>query len=375
MIVPFNKPCFLGSEIAEMNKAIINDKISGDGPYTKLCEEILTNLTKRESIITTSCTHALEMIALIESWGISDEIIVPSFTFVSSALAFSKFGIKISFCDVNPETGSTNLNFIKKKVNKKTVAVVLVHYAGMTTNDINDIVDFCQKNNLILIEDAAQAINSFHDNKHLGSFGDYGTISFHETKNITSGGEGGALLIKNPDNVKKAYIIRDKGTNRKEFFNGQVDKYSWKSIGSSYVLSDMSVAYLYVQLLNLKLITEKRTSVCKFYSKELQELKNKGKISFIDLSHGNGHLFFILTENRNSILSFLRKKNIEATFHYLPLEKSNFVNDNKHLFDFSKKDLYNSSLISERILRLPVFYSMSSDQYNYVIKTIKSFYE
>jgi dTDP-4-amino-4,6-dideoxygalactose transaminase len=356
-----------------MQDALSKGKISGDGFYTKKCENELTKIIKSNVLLTTSCTHSLEMIALLEGFTSADEILVPAFTFVSSALAFDKFGCDIKFVDVDPYSGMATLNDYTSQISSKTKAIVVVHYGGKIANDIESIAKFCKENEIILIEDAAQAIGVYKNNNHAGTFGDYGAISFHETKNITSGGEGGALIVANEISYERAYVIRDKGTNRRAFFNGMVDKYSWKSKGSSYVMSDLNAAYLLAQIENLDKINNFRKAAYEYYFDGLIGLKRKNFLKIFPLQEGNGHMFYLLISKRDSLLSHLRKNNIEATFHYLPLNNSDYVQRNADKFNVNHI-VSGSNTISKELIRLPLYFGISRNIQEQVISVIKAYF-
>lgn len=372
-MINFNLPPFCGREFDYMQDALSRGKISGDGFYTKRCESELRKVINSNVLLTTSCTHSLEMVALLEGFSDSDEILVPAFTFVSSALAFDKFGCKIKFVDVDPVNGMSDLKDYESHISAETRAIVVVHYGGKIAREIEEIAQFCKVNNIILIEDAAQAIGVYRNNKHAGTFGDYGAISFHETKNITSGGEGGALLVANEIAYEKAFVIRDKGTNRRAFFKGMVDKYSWKSKGSSYVMSDLSAAYLLAQIENLDKINNSRKEAYQFYHTSLLELEDKNLFTIMPLAEGNGHMFYLLCPNRDELLEYLRNNNIEATFHYLPLNSSEYVQKSAHKFnvDFSTSG---TNRISQEIIRLPLYFGIDRELQNEVIAKIRAFY-
>ena len=373
-MVNFNKPPFTGKEFDYMKDALSRGKISGDGFYTKQCEIQLSQITKSNVLLTTSCTHSLEMVALLEDFSNSDEILVPAFTFVSSALAYNKFGCKVKFVDVDPLSGMSSLRHYRTQVSSSTRAIVLVHYGGKISEDVEIIADFCKENNIILIEDAAQAVGVRLNGKHAGTFGDYGAISFHETKNITSGGEGGALIIANDISFEKAFTVRDKGTNRRAFFKGMVDKYSWRSKGSSYVMADLNAAYLFAQIENLDRINSFRRSAYEYYYQGLIELEQKNILKLVPLNGGNGHMFYILFPKRDELLVHLRSNNIEATFHYLPLNNSDYVEKSSHIFDTDIHTLGTYD-ISRQIIRLPLYFGITKICQDKVISAVKSYFQ
>jgi dTDP-4-amino-4,6-dideoxygalactose transaminase len=372
MKINFNEPVFLGSEIDLIKDAISRNKISGDGYYTKMVEKELCNLLNcKNLILTSSCTHSLEIIPLIEGWGEADEVIVPSYTFVSSALAFDKFNMKIKFADIDPEYGNITYESIKNNLSENTKAIVVVHYAGRITPDIEKIKILCRENKIKLIEDSAQAIGSSYNHLMAGTIGDYGCFSFHETKNITSAGEGGCLIVKDDSFFRKAMIAREKGTNRSEFYLGLVDKYSWKAKGSSYLMSDISAAYLFPQVLNLELINNKRKALYLEYQNGLKNLKITNCIKFPDLAESdNGHMFFILVNKRRELLDYLRTNGIEATFHYLPLETSDYI---KGLNNNNAQVCFESQVFSSKLIRLPLHFNLTIDDVNHIISIINKF--
>lgn len=371
--VNFNEPPFVGAEMDFIRKALKNKKISGDGAFTKKCENGFKRLLGIETtpILTSSCTHALEMVALIEQFSSKDEIIVPSFTFVSSALAYEKFNISLSFADVDQLYGTLTLDTVKSSLQPNTKAVVYVHYGGRINPEFWKILEFCRSNNLILIEDAAQCVGAKVDKGYLGCFGDYGTFSFHETKNLTSAGEGGMLVVKNKVKAEMAFMVRDKGTNRREFFLGQTDKYTWKSIGSSYLMSDISAAYLFAQIKEIKRITDYRNLMCRTYQDDLLELKQANLIWFPEIDRTyNGHMFYILSKDRDDLISYLRQNMIEATFHYLPLEQSPYIISKYKVI----KNCKNSAELSNNLIRLPLHLNLKESEIRFITTSLKKYY-
>lgn len=367
----------MGNELKYIEKSVQSGRISGDGMFSKKCHKWFEKeLHVNKALLTPSCTHALEMSALLIDIKQNDEVIMPSFTFVSTANAFALRGAKIVFVDIREDTLNIDEKQIEQAITKKTKAIVVVHYAGVGC-EMDEILAIAKKYNLFVIEDAAQGIRSYYRQKPLGSIGDLGTFSFHETKNITSGGEGGLLSIKNEIFCNKAEIIREKGTNRSAFFKGLVDKYSWVDIGSSYLLNDISAAFLYAQLQSVDKIIEKRLKAWNFYKKELQVLEDKGhiKLPFIPLHvKHNGHIFYIITQNlhvRDKLLNYLNKNGISAVFHYVPLHSSRA---GKEFGEFRGEDK-NSTKQSQSLLRLPLFYSITRKEQKKVTKKIKDFFE
>lgn len=325
MKIPFNIPFVSGSEVTYINEVIANKSFSYPGVFSKKCELELAKITGCESIrLTASCTSALELAALVIDIKEGDEVIVPSFTFVSSANAFVLRGAKLVLLDIHPETMCLDEILLEKAITPKTKAIVLVHYAGLTKN-IEKVRELCNKHAIYLIEDAAQSIDSYYNGQHLGTFGDIGCISFHDTKNIQCG-EGGALLINNKTLIEKIDVIIEKGTDRKAFLAGEVNEYTWKTIGSSYGLSEINVAFLLAQLKALKKVTKKRKSLYGLYQEVLKPLKLSGLIDFPETANNhNAHIFFIKLKDkqqRNELERYLLNSGIVVHTHYSPLHLS-----------------------------------------------------
>lgn len=375
MRIPFNKPTYIGKESEYVLDAVNKGHISGDGEYTKKCAKKLEELsgTKR-ALLTTSCTHATEMAALLSDIKPGDEVIMPSYTFVSTADAFVLRGATPVFVDIRPDTMNMDETLIEDAITSKTKAIVPVHYAGVGC-EMDTIMDIARRHNLTVIEDAAQGIASTYKGKALGTFGDFGCYSFHETKNISMG-EGGALLIQNEDLVEPAEIIREKGTNRAKFFRGQIDKYTWVNYGSSYLPSDMNAAYLWAQLENIDIIQKKRLSVWNRYKEGLSELEKKEYIEFGVIPEectNNAHMFYIKVrdlENRTDLLKFLKENGIQAVFHYVPLHSAPA---GRKFGRFNGEDRYTTKE-SERLIRLPLFYSISDEEVEFVIEKLMGYY-
>lgn len=375
MFIPFNKPPYIGKESEYVLDAVNKGHISGDGEYTKKCAKKLEELsgTKR-ALLTTSCTHATEMAALLSDIKPGDEVIMPSYTFVSTADAFVLRGAIPVFVDIRPDTMNIDETLIEDAITLKTKAIVPVHYAGVGC-EMDTIMDIARRHNLTVIEDAAQAIASTYKGKALGTFGDFGCYSFHETKNISMG-EGGALLIQNEDMIEPAEIIREKGTNRAKFFRGQIDKYTWVNYGSSYLPSDMNAAYLWAQLENIDIIQKKRLSVWNRYKEGLSELEKKEYIEFGVIPDGctnNAHMFYIKVsdlETRTELISYLKEKGIMAVFHYVPLHSAPA---GRKFGRFNGEDRYTTKE-SERLVRLPLFYSISDEEVEYIIDKLKAYF-
>ncbi|AUR53028.1 dTDP-4-amino-4,6-dideoxygalactose transaminase [Aquella oligotrophica] len=374
MHIGFNKPPFTGNEFIYMQDALAKGKISGDGIYTKRCHEWLEKkLGVKKALLTTSCTHALEMAAILLDIKAGDEIIAPSYTFVSTVNAFVLRGTKIKFVDIRPDTMNIDENLIEAAINEKTKAIVIVHYAGVACN-MDKIKALAQKYNIPLIEDAAQAILSTYNGRYLGSFGDIATLSFHETKNLSMG-EGGALLINNPHLIERAEIIREKGTDRSKFFRGEVDKYTWVDIGSSYLPSELNAAYLWAQLEQADQIINYRLNVWHKYYNKLQKLNEDyfTMPSIPDNCKHNGHIFYIKLTDMNSrqkLIDYLKAKGIVAIFHYVPLHSSTA---GKLYSEFVGNDTYTTKE-SERILRLPLYYGITGNEIDYIIMQITAFF-
>ena len=375
MHIPFNKPPYIGKESEYVLDAVNKGHISGDGEYTKKCAKKLEELsgTKR-ALLTTSCTHATEMAALLSDINPGDEIIMPSYTFVSTADAFVLRGATPVFVDIRPDTMNIDETLIEDAITSKTKAIVPVHYAGVGC-EMDTIMDIARRHNLTVIEDAAQAIASTYKGRTLGTFGDFGCYSFHETKNISMG-EGGALLIQNEDMIEPAEIIREKGTNRAKFFRGQIDKYTWVNYGSSYLPSDMNAAYLWAQLENIDIIQKKRLSVWNRYKEGLSELVEKEYIELgviPDECTNNAHMFYIKVrdlETRTELISFLKENGIMAVFHYVPLHSAPA---GRKFGRFNGEDRYTTKE-SERLIRLPLFYSITDEKVEFIIEKLMGYY-
>lgn len=374
-MINFNEPPYVGKELEYVKIAIENQKICGDGQFTKLCNEWIEEKTgTSKALLTTSCTSALEMAAMLCDIRPGDEVIMPSFTFVSTANAFVLRGAKIVFVDIRPDTMNIDETLIEAAITPKTKAIVPVHYAGVAC-EMDKIMELAKRYNLKVIEDAAQGVSSYYKNIALGSIGNFGCYSFHETKNYNMG-EGGAILIKNPENIERAEIIREKGTNRSRFFRGQVDKYTWVSEGSSYLPSDMNAAYLYAQLENEEKIYNDRMNSWHLYYDGLRELARKGQIELPTVPENcihNAHMFYIKAKNleeRTKLLSYLKANNINAVFHYIPLHSAPA---GVKYCRFNGEDKF-TTRESERLIRLPMFYGLKSTDIEYIIEKIKEFF-
>ena len=375
-MIHFNVPPVVGNELQYMEEAIKNRKICGDGMFTKKCSAWMEEKTgTAKALLTTSCTHAIEMSAILSNIQPGDEVIMPSYTFVSTADAFVLRGAKVIFVDIRPETMNIDERLIEEAVTERTKAIVPVHYAGVACK-MDEICDIAKRHNLFVIEDAAQGVMSFYKGRPLGTLGDYGCYSFHETKNYSMG-EGGALLIKDPKNIERAEIIREKGTNRSKFFRGQIDKYTWMDAGPSYLPSDLNAAYLWAQLEKAEEIRNDRMASWNLYNQLLKELEEEGYIRLPEIPEEcthNAHMFYIKTkdlEERQNLISFLKAKGVGAVFHYIPLHSAPA---GKKYGEFFGKDIYTTSE-SERLLRLPLYYKLSNDSIEKIVEAIKEFYK
>lgn len=374
-MVLFNKPYLTGNEAPYIQRALLNGHLSGDGSFSKDCHSWLENNTGvSKALLTHSCTGALDIAAILSEVGHGDEVIMPSFTFVSTANAFALRGAIPVFVDIRPDTQNIDETKIEEAITERTKAIVPVHYAGVSC-EMDVIMDIARRHNLIVIEDAAQGIMARYKGRSLGSIGDIGALSFHETKNITSG-EGGALLLRDNRYVEMAEVIREKGTNRQQFFRGQVDKYTWTGIGSSFLLSDVAAACLIAQLEQAEEITARRLRIWNRYYDAFQELGDKGLVRLPTVpqscSH-NAHMFYFLLpdiDRRTDFISFLAARGIHAYFHYVPLHNS----------PMGKKiarphgDLCHTESTSDRLVRLPLYAGLSDDEQEKVISAVFSFF-
>lgn len=375
-MIPFNRPPYVGREEQYIREAIGNHKICGDGSFTRRCNTWMEENTGTEkALLTTSCTSALEMAALLCKIQPGDEVIMPSYTFVSTADAFVLRGAKIVFIDIRPDTMNIDEALIEAAITERTKAIAVVHYAGVGC-EMDTIMDIARRHSLYVVEDAAQGVNAFYKGKALGTIGDFGCYSFHETKNYSMG-EGGAILIQSRDDVEMAEIIREKGTNRSKFFRGEIDKYSWVEAGSSYLPSELNAAYLYAQLEVADEINEKRLAAWKQYYSELKDLEEKGKIDLpyipAECKH-NAHMFYIKArdlEERTSLIRYLKEKDIGAVFHYVPLHSSEA---GRRYGRFHGTDKYTTKE-SDRLVRLPLFYGLTESEISFVTEAVKAFYK
>ena len=373
--IPFNIPYVSGEEQKYINDAIQRRTFSAGGHYTLLCENCLEEFTTAQKVLlTSSCTHALEMCALLLDIKEGDEVIMPSFNFVSAANAFVLRGAKIVFVDIDPNTMNIDPTQISLAISSKTKAILVVHYGGIAC-DMDTIIEIAQKNDIPVIEDAAHAIGAYYKGHHLGTLGDFGTLSFHATKNIHCG-EGGALLINNPKYNERAAVLREKGTNRQAFLKGEVDKYTWVDIGSSYLMSELSAAFLYAQLQTVESVTEKRLDLWKLYRAELIELEQQEHIMLAQspsFSRGNGHVFYIKCKNgkeRTLLVTYLNNRGIKAYFHYIPLHSSE---RGRQFGQFRGEEVVTSKM-SNQLLRLPLYFDMRQENLVQIIDFIKQFF-
>ncbi len=375
IMIVFNQAPFTGKEFDYIQKAIDNKMICGDGEFTKKCSEWLEEKTGASKVLlTTSCTHALEMAALLCDIKEGDEVIMPSYTFVSTANAFVLCGAKIIFVDIRPDTMNIDETKIEDAITDKTKVIVPVHYAGVAC-EMDTIMDIAKRHNLMVVEDAAQGLMSTYKGKTLGTIGDFGCISFHETKNYSMG-EGGALYINDTKYIDDAEIIREKGTNRSKFFRGQVDKYTWVNVGSSYLPSDMNAAYLWAQLEIADEINDHRLELWNAYYEGLKPLEEGGFIELPiipDECEHNAHMFYIKTkdlEERTELIKHLKENEIMAVFHYIPLHTAPA---GKKFGEFSDEDKY-TTVESERLLRLPMYYSLDVGTVEMICDKVLEFY-
>lgn len=374
-MIPFNIPCHIGQEEEIIAEAIKEQKLSGNGRFSRYCTTWLENhLDAKKAILTPSCTAALEMSAILTNVSEGDEVIMPSYTFVSTANAFALRGAHIRFVDVEPTTMNIDPKAIETAINQRTKAIVVVHYAGVAC-DMIPIMKLANEHQLWVIEDAAQGLKSQYNGRPLGTIGHLGTFSFHETKNYTCG-EGGALIINDDAFLERAEIIQEKGTDRSKFVRGEVDKYTWRDIGSSYLTSELNAAYLSVQLDQAEVINQDRLAAWYLYQKGLKPLEDKGILDLPTIPTGykhNAHMFYIKTsteEERNELIKYLKDQEIMAVTHYVPLHQSEA---GKYYGSFSGEDVYTTSH-SSRLLRLPLYYGITKKDVAYVIQTIQQFY-
>ena len=375
--IPFNKPCLTGKEAHYMYQAVYTGKLSGNGYFTQKCQQFfMKRYGFKKCLLTTSGTDALEMCAMLCDLKPGDEVIVPSYTFVSTALAFLREGAKVVFADSMDSNPNLDAEKLEALVTPRTRVIAPVHYAGVAC-DMGVIMAVAERHNLIVVEDAAQAIDSFYKGKALGGVGHLGAFSFHETKNITAGGEGGLLVINDERFIRRSEILWEKGTNRAEFFRGAVNKYGWVDMGSSFLSSEINAAFLYAQLENLDDIQSKRQKLWEQYFVGLQQLAGKGLIRLPQIpgyATNNAHMFYIVCRNleeRSGLIKFLKEHEILAPFHYLSLHKSDYYkahNDNIPKLPYC--DMYADCLV-----RMPMFYELELEQVDMIVATIKEYFK
>jgi dTDP-4-amino-4,6-dideoxygalactose transaminase len=372
MKIPFNKPYLTGKEAHYIYQAVYSGQLSGNGTYTKKCQSFFEeHYGFKKTLLTTSCTDALEMCAMLVNIEPGDEVIVPSYTFVSTALAFVRQGAKIIFADSRQDGPNIDIDKIESHITEKTKAIVVVHYAGVSV-DMDKVMALSEKYNIKIVEDAAQAVESYYKGKPLGGIGHLGTFSFHETKNVISG-EGGLLIINDEELIDRAEVIWEKGTNRASFFRGEVNKYGWVDIGSSFLPSETVAGFLYAQLENIKEIQNKRVWNWNKYNDGLQLIKDKVGLPFIpEYATNNGHMYYLITDSideRSRLIDFLKERDIHSVFHYLSLHKSPY-----HLKNNEEVELPMSDYYTDRLLRLPMFYSLEVKEIEKVINSVLDFY-
>lgn len=375
-MINFNKPHLTGKEAHYMYQAVFNCKLSGNGDFTKKCQSFFEQrYGYKKAILTTSGSDALEMAAILCNINPGDEVIVPSYTFVSSALAFVRERAKIVFADSCANNPNIDPDKLEELITPKTKAIVVVHYAGIAC-DMDKIMDIAHRHGVLVVEDNAQGLDSFYKGRPLGSIGDLGCISFHETKNITAGGEGGLLIVNDEQYTRRAEIIWEKGTNRAEFFRGMVNKYGWVDTGSSFLPSEVNAAFLLAQLEELDTIQNRRKMLWDIYHEELAPLAVKGYFTLPDIPEyatNNAHMFYIVCRNideRSALISFLKDNGIQACFHYLALHRSEYYTT--HYTE--RPELPNCDRFADCLVRMPMYYELKEDEVKYITDKIKAFY-
>lgn len=375
-MISFNIPPYIGKEKEYIADAILKHKICGDGEYTKKCNFWIENKMKTpKALLTTSCTHATEMAAILCDIKPGDEVIMPSYTFVSTADAFVLRGAKVVFVDIRPDTMNIDENLIESAITEKTKAIVPVHYAGVSC-EMDKIMEIAKKHNLYVVEDAAQGVMSTYKGKALGTIGDFGCYSFHETKNYSMG-EGGAILIKDEKNAEAAEIIREKGTNRSKFFRGQIDKYTWVEAGSSYLPSELNAAYLFAQLEQAEEINSNRMISWNYYYDRLKKYAQMERIALPVVPEGcthNAHMFYMKMrdlEDRTEFISYMKEKGIGCVFHYIPLHSAPA---GIKYGEFRGEDRYTTKE-SERLVRLPMYYGLTESDRDYICDAIQAYFD
>lgn len=375
-MIPFNRPAVTGDELYYIEQALKVEKLSGDGEFTKSCHRLLEERFHcPKALLTTSCTHALEMAAILAEVGPGDEVIMPSYTFVSTANAFVLRGANVVFVDIRPDTMNVDETLVEAAITERTKAIVVVHYAGVAC-EMDTIMDIAEKYNLLVVEDAAQGVMSTYKGTALGTIGHLGCYSFHETKNVTCG-EGGALMINDARFVERAEFIREKGTNRSKFYRGEIDKYTWVDIGSSYLPSELNAAYLYAQLRQADAITDDRLSSWHAYYRLLKPLAEAGHIELPVVPEGcthNAHMFFVKARDeaeRSQLMAWMKEHGVVGVFHYVPLHSTAI---GSRLGRFHGVDRYTTTE-SERLVRLPLYYGLKQEHIREVADVVWRFYE
>ncbi|MBR4626484.1 MAG: dTDP-4-amino-4,6-dideoxygalactose transaminase [Ruminococcus sp.] len=374
-MIPFNTPPYTGDEIEYIKQSVFTHKISGDGKFTKLCTEWLEKrFNAKKLLLTTSCTSALDMASILSGFSSGDEVILPSFTFSSTATSMILGNASLVFCDIRPDTMNLDENKIEAAITKHTRAIVAVHYAGVSC-EMDTILDIARRYNLIVIEDAAQGVMSSYKGRALGTIGDFGCYSFHETKNYSMG-EGGAILVNNDAYMERAEILREKGTNRSKFFRGEVDKYTWVDFGDSYLPSDINAAYLYAQLMHADEIYNDRMTTYNAYLEALRPYADSGRIDLQyipDYCVHNAHMFYLKLrdlEERTEFISYMREHGVCSVFHYVPLHSAPA---GRKYGRFSGIDEYTTSE-SDRLVRLPMYFGLSAADRDHVIEAALSYF-
>ena len=377
MRIPFNKPCLTGKEAHYMYQAVYAGKLSGNGFYTKKCQQFFEEKYGfKKCLLATSGTDALEMCAMLCDLKPGDEVIVPSYTFVSTALAFLREGAKVIFADSMDCNPNIDASKLEELITPRTHVIVPVHYAGVAC-DMDAIMAVAERHNLLVVEDAAQAIDSYYKGRPLGSIGHLAAFSFHETKNITAGGEGGLLTINDERFIRRSEILWEKGTNRAEFFRGAVNKYGWVDMGSSFLPSEINAAFLWAQIENLDEIQHKRKRIWELYHKGLEGIAAEGKVrlpQIPDYATNNGHMFYLVCRNleeRTGLIAYLKEHDIVAPFHYLSLHKSDYYTKN---YGECVRELPCCDMYADCLVRLPLFYELSEEQVELIINLIKEYY-
>lgn len=374
--IPFNRPFIVGKELFYISQAVLGGHLAGDGRFTKLCNEWMERkFNAKKVMLTNSCTAAMEMSAILADIQPGDEVIMPSYTFVSTANAFVLRGARIRFVDIRPDTLNIDEALIEAAITAKTKAIVPVHYAGIAC-EMDTILEIASRHNLLVIEDAAQGVNATYKERYLGTLGHLGAFSFHETKNFISG-EGGALVVNDERFIERAEIIREKGTNRSKFFRGEVDKYTWVDIGSSFLPSEIIAAFLYAQLEESEEITRKRWKIFNYYREQFTSLQERGMLrmpSWHSECVHNAHMFYIIVndgETRNRLLRFLKERGIYAVFHYIPLHSSPMG----RRMGYSNGDLPVTEDLSARLLRLPCYFELTKSDQDRIVEEVHRFFD